>query len=219
MRLFHFFFLNYKFLLFFWAFGINVQHNFLEVFFWDKVSGTFLLALDELGCSEILLRLWVKFWKVITLEQELWFNHLEEPLSLTITYTENWRNPASWFVTWNKCWIECVNTLQRVCLAWLHYVSCHCCNFWSLVWLGRLQCCTVTELWYALEGLTSAQLWVFPSVPKSHKICVMSESIARQKCCMTEPSNRAALRNALFQSFSHQLKWAAELPWSPLGLS
>lgn len=29
------------------------------------------------------------------LEQELSFKHLEEPLSLTINYTENWKNLAS----------------------------------------------------------------------------------------------------------------------------
>lgn len=31
----------------------------------------------------------IKFWELITLEQELSFMYLEEPLSLTITYTEN----------------------------------------------------------------------------------------------------------------------------------
>lgn len=147
-------------------------------------------------------RAWIKFWEVITLEQELCFKHLEEPLSLTITCTENWRNPASWCVTWNKCWIRCVNTLQCVCLVWLRHVRCHCCNFWSLAWLGPLQCCTEQSFGTLLKGwlLTTPSI---PSVPKSRKNCVRSESIARQKCCMTEPSNRAAFRTLLFQSSSH----------------
>jgi len=50
---------------------------------------TLLLALNEQGYSELLFRVMIEFWELISLGPELSFKHLEERLSLTVSYTEN----------------------------------------------------------------------------------------------------------------------------------
>lgn len=132
----------------------------------ETESGALLFSSNKESCSEILLRLRIKFWQLTALEQEVSFKRLEEPVSLPLIVPQAEG-------TWHPNLIPEINTELR-CVNTLGLTeSCEQLLLWilALVWLGHPWGSDVSESFDSLARLVSAKCGVFLSISRSHEHC------------------------------------------------